>query len=134
MNTYASVPDGTWPDRAARGYAILRAVMVGVFSAALILAPEKMMPGSSVEPARSLALVFSSRSILLGVAFLTLAMARKRKELAWVLFADAVLQVFDSGLSLAMQKGIVSLVPVALGVLDLWAGRVLLRVRLTSVG
>ena len=56
-----------WSDRLSRAYAVLRGVMVIVFSMALVFAPEKMMPGSSSEPARSLALVFVSRTMLLGV-------------------------------------------------------------------
>jgi hypothetical protein len=125
----ASVATGNrmWPARLARAFAILRAAMLIVFCVFLILAPEKAMPGSSTEPARALALVFASRTILLGIAFVVLALRCRSKALAWVFFADAILQLFDTGMALAMQKGAVAVLPAALGALDVWAGLVLLR-------
>jgi Domain of unknown function (DUF4267) len=101
--------------------------MLLLFSAALILAPEKAMPGSSLEPARSLALVFASRTILLGVALIGLALRQYRAALGWVLLADAVLQLFDTGMALATGKGALAALPLALGALDAWAGRALLN-------
>lgn len=116
-----------WFDRAARGFAVLRGFMLVLFSVFLVVAPEKSMAGSSAEPARSLALVFSSRTILLGIALVVLAVTRRRRGLGWVLCADAVLQLFDAGMALAMHKGALAIVPVALGALDVWAGIFLLR-------
>ena len=114
-----------WTDRIARGYAILRGVMVFAFCAFLIFAPEQVTPGSSAEPARSFALVFASRSILLGIVMIALAVKRQREALAWVFIADAALQLFDTGLAVAQDKGAVSLMPFVLGVLDAWAARAL---------
>src|SRR5262245_13649429 len=95
----------TWSDRLARAFAVLRGAMLILFCVALIIAPEKAMPGSSIEPARSLALMFTSRTILLGLVLVVLALRRKREGLAWVLLADAALQLFDTALALAMNKG-----------------------------
>jgi hypothetical protein len=114
-------------DLIARAYAILRGVMVLVFCAFLIFTPEQMMPGSSLEPARSLALVFASRTILIGLVMVALALRRRRDALAWVLIADAALQAFDTALALAQHKGAITLMPLLLGVIDVWAARVLLR-------
>ena len=116
-------------DLVARAYAILRGVMVLVFCAFLLLLPDKMMPGSSAEPARSLALVFASRTILLGVIMVILAVRKQREALGWVLIADAALQVFDTALSLAQHQGAIALMPFLLGVVDLWAARILIKAR-----
>jgi hypothetical protein len=116
-----------WSDRLARAFAILRGAMVVLFSVALVVAPEQTMPGSSSEPARSLALVFASRTILLGIALAVLAIGRRREGLAWVLLADAALQLFDTGMALATHKGLLAVLPATLCALDVWAGLVLLR-------
>ncbi|MHB8896409.1 MAG: hypothetical protein ACYC99_14685 [Candidatus Geothermincolia bacterium] len=55
-----------WAERLARGFAVLRGAMLILFSMVLIIAPERAMPGSSSEPARALALMIASRTILLG--------------------------------------------------------------------
>jgi hypothetical protein len=101
--------------------------MLLLFTVFLIIAPEKAMPGSSTEPARSLALVFASRTILLGAVLVALAITRKHKGLAWVLLADAALQLFDTGMALATSKGALAILPAALGAMDVWAGLYLLR-------
>jgi hypothetical protein len=101
--------------------------MVFAFCAFLIFAPERMTPGSSVEPARSYALVFASRSILLGIVMIVLAIKVRREALAWVFLADAALQAFDTALSVAQHNGALSIMPFALGVLDVWAAQVLRR-------
>jgi hypothetical protein len=44
-----------------------------------------------------------------------------------VLLADAALQVFDAGMSLATHKGAVAVLPAALGAIDVWAALVLVR-------
>jgi hypothetical protein len=121
------MPASVWSDRLARGYALLRGVVVILFSVMLIAAPERAMPGSSAEPARSLALVFASRTILLGIVFIVLAVGRKREGLGWIFLADAALQLFDTGLALATGKGAVAILPLGLGGLDVWAGLYLLR-------
>jgi hypothetical protein len=116
-----------WSERLAYAVAILRGAMVIVFCVLLVVAPETAMPGSSAEPARSLALMFAGRTILLGIVLVGLAIGRKREGLGWVLLADAVLQVFDTGMALATAKGALALLPAALGALDVWAGLLLLR-------
>jgi uncharacterized protein DUF4267 len=121
------MPSSTWSDRLARAFALLRGAMVVLFSVMLIIAPERTMAGSSTEPARSLALIFASRSILLGLVFVVLALRRKREGLAWVLLADAALQLFDTGMALATHKGALAVLPAALGAMDVWAGLFLLR-------
>jgi hypothetical protein len=121
------MPTNTWSERLARVYAVLRAAMLIVFMLALVLAPEKAMPGSSSDPARRLALMFASRTILLAVALVILAVRGQRKGLAWVLLADAVLQVFDTGMAFATGKAALAPFPAILGCLDTWAGLSLLR-------
>jgi hypothetical protein len=117
----------SWSDRLARAYACVRGVMIVSFSVLLVAAPEKAMPGSATEPARSLAQVFASRSILLGVVFVVLALRRARVGLAWVFWADGALQLFDTGMAVATNKGALAILPAALGALDIWAGLFLLR-------
>jgi len=89
--------------------------------------PEKALPGSSREPARQLGLIFASRTILIGVAFLVAGVRHRRVAIAWLFFADAALQVFDVGLSLAYGKGAVTLLPIAIGIVAVIAGRICLR-------
>jgi hypothetical protein len=101
--------------------------MLIFFCGVLIIAPEKALPGSSTEPARSLGLVFASRTILLGLVLIVLALRRAREGLAWVLWADAALQLFDTGMALATGKGALAVLPAILGALDVWAGLVVLR-------
>jgi hypothetical protein len=38
------------------------------------------------------------------------------------------LQIFDTGMALAMNKGALAILPAALGAIDVWAGLFLLRV------
>ena len=110
-----------------RGYAVLRGLLGLVFIVLLIATPEQMMPGSSAEPARSLALVFGSRQLLLAVAFFALAVRGRRIGLSWVFLGDAALQVFDTALAVAQHKGAIALMPLAFGALDVWAALVLRR-------
>ncbi|MBI5546170.1 MAG: DUF4267 domain-containing protein [Deltaproteobacteria bacterium] len=121
------MPSSTWPNRLARAFALLRGAMVVLFSVSLIIVPERVMAGSSTEPARSLALVFASRSILLGSLLVVLAIRGKREGLAWVLLADAALQLFDTGMALATHKGALAVLPAALGAMDVWVALFLLR-------
>ena len=122
-----SVSGKTWSDRLARAFALFRGAVVIVFSVVLIAAPEQAMAGSSSEPTRTLALVFASRTILLGIAFIVLAIRRKREALAWVFLADSALQLFDTAMALATHKYALVVLPVAIGVVDAWAGLYLLR-------
>jgi hypothetical protein len=124
---FSDMTNSSWPDRIARAFAILRGGVVVLYSVLLVVAPEKVMAGSSAEPARTLALVFASRTILLGVALAVLAIRRKREGLAWVLFADAALQLFDTGMALVTHKQALAILPAALGAIDVWAGLVLRR-------
>jgi hypothetical protein len=129
------MPNSIGSDRLARAFAILRGTMLVVFSVVLIVAPEKAMAGSSTEPARSLALMFASRTILLGTVLVALAIRRRREALAWVLLADAALQVFDTGMALATHKEALAFLPAALGAMDVCAGLFLLRTkRLRAAG
>jgi hypothetical protein len=117
----------TGSDRVARAFALFRGAVVIVFSVVLVTAPEQAMAGSSSEPARTLALVFASRTILLGIAFIVLAIRRKREALAWVLLADSALQLFDTAMALVTHKYALVVLPAAIGVMDVWAGLFLLR-------
>jgi hypothetical protein len=104
----------------ARIFAVLRGLLGLVFSVLLVLMPEQMLPGSSADPARMLALFFVSRLLLWSLAFIVLA-ALKHPALAAVLFADATLQVFDIALPLSRGQTQV-FVPLLLLVLELAAG------------
>lgn len=117
----------TWADRLAYSLAVLRGAVIILFSVAIFVVPEKVMPGSSVEPALTLAQTFASRSILLGIAFLALVIGRRRQGLAWVFLADAALQLFDTGMALATHKGALAALPAGIGIIDVWAGLYLLR-------
>ncbi len=72
--------------------------------------------------------MFGSRTVLLGLALAVLAVTGKRRGLAWVLFADAALQVFDT-VAIAMHKGAIAALPLVIGGLDAGAGTILLRSR-----
>jgi hypothetical protein len=121
------MPSTPWSERLAYVFAILRGALLSVFAVVLVVMPETAMPGSSTEPAWSLAMMFGSRTMILGIALVGFAIARKREGLAWVLMADAALQLFDTGLALVMGKGALAILPLAWGALDVGAGLVLLR-------
>ena len=108
--------------RFAHVIALLRSLLAVVFSIAFIVMPEQLMPGSSVEPARSLALVFVSRNLRFATGLAVLAARRIDQPLAWLLIADVGLQVFDA----AMAHDASSFVPVVIGVLEAFAARQLL--------
>lgn len=111
----------------ARVFAFLRGSMLLLFMAFLVLSPEQALAGSSTEPARSLALMIASRTTLLATLLVVLALRFRRDGLAWLLLADAALQLYDVGMALAMHKGAVAVLPAALGALDLWAALSLRR-------
>src|SRR5690606_6492608 len=108
---------------------LLRGAVFVLYAVFLVLAPEKVIAGSSGEPARTLAWMFASRTLLFGLAFAVLAIRGKREGLAWLLLADSALQVFDTAMALVAGKGAVAALPAALAAVDVWAGLVLLRAR-----
>jgi hypothetical protein len=121
------MPTHTWPDRLARAFAIIRGAVLIPYSVMLFIEPEKVMAGSSGEPARTLTLMFASRVMLLGIAFVVLAILGKREWVGGLLLADAALQLFDTGMALMTHKGALAFLPAAIGVIDAWAGLFLLR-------
>lgn len=108
--------------RFAHVIAFARSLLAFVFSVSFIVMPEQLMPGSSAEPARSLALLFVSRNVMFAVALAVLAARQIDRPLAWLLIADVGLQIFDA----AMAHDSSSIVPVVIGVLELLAARQLL--------
>jgi len=121
------MPSNTWPDRLARAFAIFRGAVLIPYSVLLFIEPERVIAGSSSEPARTLTLMIASRTILLGIAFAVLAILGKRQWVGGLLLADAALQLFDTGMALMAHKGAVAFLPAAIGVIDVWAGLFLLR-------
>jgi hypothetical protein len=99
--------------------AFARALLAVVFSIAFIAVPAQLMPGSELEPARSLALLFVSRNLVFAIALATLAIRREGRALGWLLLADVALQVFDA----AHAHDASSVVPIAIGVLEALAAR-----------
>jgi hypothetical protein len=124
----------TRSERIAYGLALVRGAILIAFSLALALAPEDVMPGTSAEPARTLGLMFASRTILLGVAFITLALRRSARPLAWVFFADASLMLFEMVTAVATNELGLAVGGLVIGTLELWAGRTLQRATTEIVG
>jgi hypothetical protein len=108
--------------RFAHLVAFARALLALVFSIAFIVVPEQLMPGSSLEPARSLALLFVSRNLMFAVGLTVLSARRLDRPLGWLLLADVALQTFDA----AYAHDASSIVPVIIGVLEALAARQLL--------
>lgn len=102
---------------------VARALLAVGFSLGLVLAPETVLPGSSVEPARLLALSLAPRTLAFGLALGWLTSSRRWSALAWLLAWDLALQVADAAVSLRHGWGASALVPVALGVLEGLAAR-----------
>jgi len=121
------MPSTTRTVRIAYGLAFLRGAILVAFSLALFLAPEDVMPGTSVEPARTLGLMFASRTLVLGVAFIALALRRIARALAWVFFADAALMVFEMAMAVTTNELGMAAGGLVIGVLEVWAGRTLQR-------
>lgn len=117
----------TRTERIAYGLAFLRGVILIAFSLALVFAPEDVMPGTSAEPARTLGLMFASRTILLGVAFIALARLRRARPLAWVFFADAALMLFEMAMAVATNELGLAVGGLVIGALEVCAGRTLSR-------
>lgn len=110
----------------ALGFAILRGVQLTALTVPWLLA--KVRRAGTPESERSLVLMISSRSILLGLAILTLALMGKRAALGWVLVGDGLLQAFDALHALAvLPRRRVAILPAILCVLDGLSAVILLR-------
>lgn len=114
-------------ERIAYGLALLRGGVLVVFALALAFAPDDVMPGTAAEPARTLGLMFASRTILLGAAFIALALRRRAQPLAWVFVADATLMLFETVLAIATNQLELAIGGIVIGGLEVWAGRALHR-------
>jgi hypothetical protein len=110
--------------RIALGFAILRGFQLAALTVPWLL--QKVRRADATESERSLVLMIGSRSILLGLAILTLGFANRRETLGWVLVADGLLQLFDALHAVALRKRTVAVLPAALCVLDGLAGITLL--------
>lgn len=121
------MPSPARTERIAYGLALLRGAILIAFSLALVFAPEDVMPGTSAEPARTLGLLFASRTILLGVAFIALALRKRARLLAWVFFADAALMLFEMVMAVATDELAMAAGGLVIGALEVWAGRTLQR-------
>jgi hypothetical protein len=106
--------------RIALGFAILRGFQLAALTVPWLL--QKVRRADATESERSLVLMISSRSILLGLAIMALGFTNRRETLGWVLIADGLLQLFDALHALAQRKRIVAVLPAALCVLDGLAG------------
>jgi hypothetical protein len=110
--------------RIALGFAILRGFQLAVLTVPWLL--QKVRRADATESERSLVLMIGSRSILLGLAIVALALTNRRETLGLVLIGDGLLQLFDSLHALALGKRTVAVLPAALCVLDGLAGITLL--------
>ena len=99
--------------------AFSRALLALVFSVAFIAIPAQLMPGSELEPARSLALLFVSRNLVFAAALAIVAARREARALGWLLVADVALQVFDA----AHAHDATSVMPVIIGLLEAAAAK-----------
>lgn len=106
--------------RVAWGFAILRGFQLAALTVPWLLG--KVRRADATESERSLALMLSSRSILLGLAIVALGFRNEREALGWVLLADGLLQLFDALHAVAQGKRTVAALPAALCVLDGLAG------------
>ena len=79
---------------------------------------QKVRRADATESERSLVLMIGSRSILLGLAIVLLAFAKRLETLGWVLVGDGLLQLFDALHALALRKRTLAVLPAALCVLD----------------
>jgi uncharacterized membrane protein HdeD (DUF308 family) len=79
----------------------------------------------ATESERSLVMMIGSRSILLGLAMVALALTNRREALGWVLLSDGLLQLFDAVHALSLHKRAMAILPAALCILDGLAGVVL---------
>jgi hypothetical protein len=114
----------TMADVVAVGFAILRGFQLAALTVPWLL--QKVRRTDATESERSLVLMIGSRSILLGLAIVALALLNRREALGWVLIGDGSLQLFDALHALALRKRAVAVLPAALCVLDGLAGITLL--------
>jgi hypothetical protein len=110
--------------RIALGFAILRGFQLAALTVPWIL--QKVRRADATESERSLVLMIGSRSILLGLAIVVLALTSRREMLGAVLIGDGLLQLFDAVHALALGKRVVAVLPAALCLLDGLAGITLL--------
>jgi uncharacterized protein DUF4267 len=106
--------------RIALGFAILRGFQLAALTVPWLL--QKVRRAGATESERSLVLMISSRSILLGLAIVALGVTGRRVTLGWVLVGDGLLQLFDALHALAQRRQTVAILPAALCVLDGLAG------------
>jgi len=109
----------------ALGFAILRGFQLAALTVPWLV--HKVRRSDAAQSERSLVLMIGSRSILLGLAIVALAFANRRETLGWVLFGDAILQLFDALHAIGLRKRSMAALPAALCVLDGAAGIILLR-------
>ena len=110
--------------RIALGFAIVRGLQLAVLTVPWLL--QKLRRADATESERSLVLMISSRTILLGLVIVALGLANRREMLGWVLIGDGLLQLFDAFLAVALRKRAVAALPAVLCVLDGLAGVILL--------
>ena len=110
--------------RIALYFAIVRGFQLAGLTVPWLL--HKVRRADATESERSLALMIASRSILLGLAIVALGLANRRATLAWVLIADALLQLFDALVAIALGKRKLAILPAALCALDGFSGIILL--------
>jgi uncharacterized membrane protein HdeD (DUF308 family) len=115
----------TVASRVALGFAVLRGFQLAALTVPWLL--HKVRRPDATESERSLVLMVGSRSILLGLAMVVLALTSRREMLGWVLIGDGLLQLFDALHAFALHKRNVAVLPAALCVLDGLAGITLLR-------
>jgi uncharacterized membrane protein HdeD (DUF308 family) len=110
--------------RIALGFAILRGFQLAALTVPWLL--QKVRRADATESERSLVLMAGSRSILLGLAMVALALTNRREALGWVLVCDGLMQLFDALHAVALRKRTIAALPAALCVLDGLAGIILL--------
>ena len=114
----------TVSSRIAVGFAIFRGLQLAALTVPWLL--HKVRRRDATESERSLVLMIGSRSILLGLAIIALALTNRRETLGGVLIGDGLLQLFDAVHALAQGKRAVAVLPAVLCVLDALAGITLL--------
>ena len=114
----------TVSSRIALGFALLRGFQLAALTVPWLL--QKVRRADATESERSLVLMIGSRSILLGLAIVALALTNRRETLGAVLIGDGLLQLFAALHALALRKRTVAVLPAALCVLDVLAGITLL--------
>lgn len=104
------------------GFGGLRVLMALAFSAGLFFAPESLMPGAGVEPARTLALSLATRLFGFGIALAWCLPPKRWAALRWLFVFDAGMQVLDVSVGLRTPD-VTLVVPVVLFALDLVAAK-----------